>query len=316
MIPDNIKTRIYPSGRLRKQLLSIKQLVKDYPESQYAKKVLRQFIQKFWLGSNRVNYFEIFNEAWLKLLPAPIHEIIEIGGLRFINDNAFKAEYTDIFIASGVNISTKDQEKKIASKVLSLLSAEGPYENAEVTLKKDDIVIDAGANLGMFSLFCSQKEVSKVYAFEPQKEVINLLKKNILLNNATEKIEVIPLGLSNQNDYYLLSHSQTGHSAGSIVLQRNNKNDTEIIKCITLDSWVKESNIPKIDFIKADIEGAERNMLLGASEILTKFSPCLAICTYHLSDDPLVLKNIILKANPSYVILQTSHKLFAHVPKH
>ncbi len=95
-------------------------------------------------------------------MPDPISEIIEIGGLRFINDNAFKSEYTDIFIANEVNVSLQNEEKIIAWKVLSLLSSEGPYENAEVKLNKGDVVIDAGANLGIFSLLCTQKEVKKI----------------------------------------------------------------------------------------------------------------------------------------------------------
>ncbi len=53
---------------------------------------------------------------------------------------------------------------------------------------------------------------------------------------------------------------------------------------------------------------------MGATEILRNFSPRLAICNYHFPDDPIVLKKIILKANPKYIIYQTSHKLFAHVP--
>jgi len=314
MIPENIKTRIYPSGKLRKQLFIIKQIDNDHPDSQYAKTVLKQFKQKFWLGSNQVNYYGIFTKAWNKLFPGPLSEIIEIGGLKFINDDAFKTEFTDIFIAGGMDISTQDQEKIIASEVLSLLSAEGPYENEEVILAKEDIVIDAGANLGLFSLFCTQKKVKKVYAFEPQKGVLDLLKKNVSLNNVSEIIKVVPLGLSDKNGDYSLSHSETSHAAGSIVMQRNNENDTEIVHCVKLDDWVKENNIPKIDFIKADIEGAERNMLLGAIEVLKKFSPRLAICTYHLPDDPKVLKNIILQANPDYVIRQSSHKLFAFIP--
>lgn len=70
----------------------------------------------------------------------------------------------------------------------------------------------------------------------------------------------------------------------------------------------------RIDFIKADIEGAERNMLMGATKVLKEFSPKLAICTYHLADDAEVLRKIILKTNPKYVINNTSHKLFAYVP--
>lgn len=183
-------------------------------------------------------------------------------------------------------------KKVIANQVIAMVSQEGPYENEHVRLQTGDIAIDAGANMGLFSLFCSLKHLKKVYAFEPQKVGINLLKKNIILNHATDLIEVVPSGLSDRDDKYLLSHCGSKHEVGSIVLGRNVTHDTEVIDCITLDNWVKLNRIPNLDFLKFDIEGAERNLLLGATETLAKFSPSLAIFTYHLPDDPLFLKRL------------------------
>ena len=315
MIPNNIKTRISPNGILNNQLKAIKQIVKEYPDSKFVKLILKKFRLKFWLGSVSINYYEIFTEAWSKILPESDSEFIEIGNLKFINDDAFKPEYADIFISGEVAENLySENEKIIACKVLTILSEEGPYESKTVQLRKDDIVIDAGANMGLFSLFCLTKKVKKVYAFEPQKAVIELLEKNILLNDSTNLIKVVPFGLNDHNQDYALSQSEYSHAAGSIVIQRNENNHFEKTHCLTLDSWAKDNNIFKIDFIKADIEGAERNMLLGATEILRTFAPRLAICTYHLPDDPIILENIILKANPNYLIKQTSHKLFAYVP--
>jgi hypothetical protein len=71
--------------------------------------------------------------------------------------------------------------------------------------------------------------------------------------------------------------------------------------------------LERVDFIKADIEGAEREMLKGAAHVLKTFAPKLAICTYHLPDDPEVLEQIIKEANPNYKIVHLRHKLFATV---
>ena len=103
-----------------------------------------------------------------------------------------------------------------------------------------------------------------------------------------------------------------GHIATSIVPYQKGYQESEIISCVKLDNWATDNKISKIDFIKADIEGAERKMLLGAKDILKYYAPRLSICTYHFPDDPEVIKNIILDANPNYIIDQESHKLFAY----
>ena len=81
-----------------------------------------------------------------------------------------------------------------------------------------------------------------------------------------------------------------------------------LVKVTTIDQFVSENQIRKVDFIKADIEGTERYMLKGATETLR-------ICTYHLKDDPLVLDSIIKEANPAYTVMHTRHKLFASVKR-
>lgn len=83
---------------------------------------------------------------------------------------------------------------------------------------------------------------------------------------------------------------------------------------VTVDKFVQDNGLQRVDFIKADIEGAERNMLMGAQKTLREYAPKLAICTYHLPDDKEVLTELILQANPDYVIEYQWEKLYAYVP--
>jgi hypothetical protein len=83
------------------------------------------------------------------------------------------------------------------------------------------------------------------------------------------------------------------------------------IQITTLDKFAHEQNLKSVNFIKADIEGAERDMLVGASGVLKEFAPKLALCTYHLPDDPEILEGLIVDANPNYRVVHLSHKLFA-----
>ena len=88
----------------------------------------------------------------------------------------------------------------------------------------------------------------------------------------------------------------------------------ESVKVTTIDSFVEKHSLTRVDFIKCDIEGAERNMLRGAKNTLKTFAPKLSICTYHLPDDPEVLEKIIIDANPNYIVEHAYQKLYAYVP--
>jgi FkbM family methyltransferase len=188
---------------------------------------------------------------------------------------------------------------------------EGPYGykdgSFDVTIKKDDIVIDAGAWIGDFSAYAISKG-AMAYAFEPVKANFDLLCQTKKLN--TGVIHPIQKGLSNSECELEISIDKENSGANSILLQGE---EYEKIFITTLDKFVEENNLERVDFIKADIEGAERDMLKGATNVLKTFAPKLAICTYHFPDDPEVLEKIIIDANPKYTVVHLRHKLFATV---
>lgn len=139
--------------------------------------------------------------------------------------------------------------------------------------------------------------------------IYKLLQETVEL--ADGKIIPVKLGLSNEITSLKLSISDGSTGANSLLKQEGTEFET--IEITTVDKFVKDNHITKVDFIKSDIEGMERNMLLGAKETLRKFAPKLAICTYHLPDDPEVLEKIIKEANSDYVVVQLRHKLMASV---
>jgi len=182
---------------------------------------------------------------------------------------------------------------------------EGPYEYNMVKLKEGDIVIDAGACLGEFSALAGIKGC-KVYAFEPIERVIEkYLEKTASFN---KNITIVQKALSNKCEELIFY----GDGAGASYLHKSG--EKQKVQSTDLDSFVNEYNILKVDFIKADIEGAERYLLMGAKHILKEYAPKLSICTYHLPDDPQVLRNLIHDANPKYVIEERFKKMYAYVP--
>lgn len=179
--------------------------------------------------------------------------------------------------------------------------SEGCYESFGATINEGDYVLDAGANVGMFSIIASKAvgKTGKVFAFEPLQEISDVLKENADNNNCTNiTIENKLLGEANTSvDFYY--NLESNYNAASKALHHSG--DTVIkLEQITLDNYVASNNIEKIDFIKADIEGAERDFLKGAENVIKQFKPKMALRTYHLPDDPEVLFNLVTSYVPEY----------------
>lgn len=230
-----------------------------------------------------------FNNIYL---PKPINESDEW---------VFVEEFTDLLIP----YLFEDQNIDFADSFYR----EGPYEfEDKVFLTPNDIVFDCGANMGIFSAIASSKGC-KVYAFEPMQYVINNYLKKTAKWNAN--IEIAPFALSDSVEtlIFQLDSSNIGASKKSAGMGMKEQR----VQTITIDSFVRKNNLERIDFIKADIEGAERKMLLGARESIRKFSPNISICTYHLPDDPVVLREILLDIQPKYKIIERYQKMYAYM---
>jgi len=179
--------------------------------------------------------------------------------------------------------------------------------DAPMMINPDDIVIDAGACYGDFSLLAAKVFKAESYAFEPNNANYEKLLQTISLNSCGDKIQAINSGVG--------SHAarlgfEKNHGASKI----SGKEDT-LVDVTTIDNFAFENGLARIDFIKADIEGHEREMLRGATKTLRDFAPKLSLCTYHLRDDPVVLRKIISKANPDYKFEQRRNILLAWVEK-
>lgn len=131
--------------------------------------------------------------------------------------------------------------------------------NLEFNLNEGDIVVDIGANIGVFSIYAARK-VGKVLSFEPCLENFEDLKENIELNNA-KNIFLYNKGIYSKKGKLklYLTEEMTGHS---INKQDSFSGEIEDIEVITLSDIFKDYDIEKIDFLKIDCEGSEYEVLL------------------------------------------------------
>lgn len=139
-------------------------------------------------------------------------------------------------------------------------------------LKEGDILIDVGANIGVFSLLASSKiKRGKVYAFEPSSKILPKLYANIALNQKADRIEVIEKAIADKSE--LINFDLSGYPDYNHILFDSNKFKSSkknilTIEAITLDKFIKERGLKKIKMIKIDVEGAEMLVLRGLKQSL------------------------------------------------
>jgi len=156
---------------------------------------------------------------------------------------------------------------------LSINGVYGEYETQIMKnhIKKGDVVIDVGANIGYFTLLYSRLvgEKGKVIAFEPEPKNFELLKKNIEINNYDNVIiEQKAVSDSNGTLNLFLADNMANHK----IYQLSESYDKSIpIESVILDDYLKEHNLTdKINFIKIDVEGAEYNVFNGMKSVIAQ----------------------------------------------
>jgi len=149
-------------------------------------------------------------------------------------------------------------------------------------VKRDDIVLDAGANFGHLSIFFSKiiGPNGLVYAFEPDSLNAKKINENIKLNPDLDyNIKIVDLLLWDKNE--IVDFYEAG-TVGSSAVWIPDAVHTVKKESIRIDDWVKKNQISKIDFIKMDIEGAEIEALDGCIETIRELKPNFAIASYHI----------------------------------
>jgi len=140
-----------------------------------------------------------------------------------------------------------------------------------------DNVIDVGANAGLFAVLAA-KGGARTYAFEPNPEVLEKLRANVLLNDLGDLITVVPLALSDQASrrqlFFDAHESEKLRNSGVASLARENAGSRSVmIDAVTLDEFVEDNRLHDISWIKIDVQGSEMAVLRGASETLRRHRP-------------------------------------------
>ena len=156
------------------------------------------------------------------------------------------------------------------------------YDQGAAGLRPNDVVVDLGAHVGVFTRYALYRGAAHVIAFEPEPYHFECLKRGFASEIDSGRVSLINAAawdtraMLHFHSDGLLSH--VDDAAGGIAIQAT-----------TVDEALSDLGVRHIDFIKADIEGAERVALRGCRTVIRRDAPRMALCTYHLPDDPVVI---------------------------
>ena len=174
-------------------------------------------------------------------------------------------------------------------------------------LKSNSIVIDAGANIGTFSILAARlASQGHIYSFEPAAETFRALKRN---TESYSQITCENFGLgerASQKNIFVNSRSTGGsvfedspHYTG--ISDGGEGGKLELVRIVAIDDFITEHVVSHVDFIKIDTEGYEAKILQGAKETIKKWKPVIAMSAYHNPNDKKDLPELLKSICPDYI---------------
>lgn len=127
---------------------------------------------------------------------------------------------------------------------------------SDYNFKENDLIVDVGGYIGESAIYFSRFTKNKIYVLEPVKKNYNKILINIQMNNLRN---IIPFNLAMTADGRDVDMAiRTDDLISSHITDKSGK-----IKSITLQKFIRENNISKIDLLKLDVEGSEYEIIMG-----------------------------------------------------
>jgi FkbM family methyltransferase len=142
-------------------------------------------------------------------------------------------------------------------------------------LRQEDLFVDVGANVGSYTILASAGVGSEVLAFEPGGEAFAWLVRNIELNGVSERVEA-------RCEAAGASAGTASFTSGLDTINRIDPQGSVTVPVTTVDALCGRRN-PAL--IKIDVEGREKDVLVGAASVLSGSAPLAVLIEHPVSTD-------------------------------
>ncbi len=144
------------------------------------------------------------------------------------------------------------------------------------SIARDAVLWDIGANVGLYSCYAAKARGCRVFAFEPSVFNLELLARNVFLNQLTAGVTIVPVPLAdNLGTSTLNMTSREWGGAMSTFGQSYGQDGRALQKVfevrtigVSMADAVERLGIPRPDYIKMDVDGIEHLILKGGAAVL------------------------------------------------
>jgi FkbM family methyltransferase len=178
----------------------------------------------------------------------------------------------------GVNYSFGTPNRLCEYRVDSFATKEPETLEWIDSIPLDSVVWDIGANIGLYSVYAAKTRNSSVFAFEPSVFNLELLARNIFLNDLTNKVVIVPLPLNDHVGYSNMRMTSTEWGGALSSFDHDLGFDGEKVRKVfefrvvgvSMEGAKRLLGIPQPDYIKMDVDGIEHFILKGGADVLKK----------------------------------------------
>lgn len=152
--------------------------------------------------------------------------------------------------------------------VFSEIFTEREYKVIESVIEKaKNPIIDIGAHVGMFSVYCAVLNPAvKVFAYEPDEDNFAAMKENLQLNNVKNVVmKNVAVGAEIGERVLFVSRDSHNHSLLSEEASGDFSGEEKLVNVVTLERILEQNKLTRVSLVKMDCEGAEFEILENLS---------------------------------------------------